>query len=74
MLCMNEVLFYSHVLFFPCCRLVAAHILQCIQAGAWVVVAVIWVVEDRALIIEVSHMINYRDCILQTTSGFFQYK
>ncbi|KOM58584.1 hypothetical protein LR48_Vigan11g161800 [Vigna angularis] len=35
-------------------ELVAAHIRQCIQAGAWVVVAVIWVVEDQALIIEVA--------------------
>ena len=68
------VLFYSYVLFFPYCRLVAAHIRQCIQAGVWVVVAVIWVVADQDLIIKVSNMITYWDCILLTTSGCIQYK
>lgn len=48
---------------FLCCRLVAAHIHQCILEGVWVVVAVIWVVADQDLIIEVSRLITSWDCI-----------
>lgn len=53
---------------FLCCRLVAAHIHQCILEGVWVVVAVIWVVVVQDLIIEVSHLITSWDCILWSTS------
>lgn len=60
---MHIFLVYSYLLFFLCCRLVAAHIHQCILEGVWVVVAVIWVVADQDLIIEVSRLITSWDCI-----------